>query len=162
VSARAAGLPGRRRVHRFHPALGREVHVTQKTRVAVRLRDGRVLKGYTLDFNPNREKLHVIDPADERKTLEVTLSEVKAIFYVRTFEGDSKRVKPKDITEKNLDGMPGVKLKVTFKDGEVMFGTATAYSPGRTGFFMTPADKNSNNERVFVVTGFIEAVKTWR
>lgn len=136
--------------------------MTQKTRVAVRMRDGRVLKGYTLDFNPTREKLHVADPDDERKTQEVALSEIKAIFYVRTFQGDSKRVKPKDISEKSLDGMPGVKLKITFKDGEVMFGTANAYSPGRTGFFMTPADRNSNNERVFVVAGSIETVKAWR
>src|SRR5262245_28370447 len=106
----------------------------QKTRVAVRLRDGRVLKGYTFDFNPIREKFHVADPEDERRTQEVSLSEVKAIFYVRSFAGDSKREKAKHLTERDLEGLPGVKLKVAFKDGEIMYGTATAYSPGRTGF----------------------------
>jgi len=131
-------------------------------KVVVRCRDKRIIKGYTFDFSPARDTMHVIDVLDERKVTEVALSEIKAVFYVRTFEGNPSRAKPKDFSEQSLKGVPGVKLKVTFEDGEVMYGTANAYAPGRKGFFITPADKNSNNERVYIVAESTKSVHAWR
>jgi hypothetical protein len=34
----------------------------------------------------------------------------------------------------------------------VMVGSTQGYQPGRPGFFLIPADTQSNNERCFVVT----------
>ena len=52
--------------------------------------------------------------------------------------------------------------EVTFLDGEVMFGMTNGYSPGRKGFFVTPADKTGNNERVYVFTHSTADVQTLR
>ena len=46
----------------------------------------------------------------------------------------------------------GRRIKVAFRDGEVLVGTTTGYQPGRPGFFLVSADVDSNNERCFVVT----------
>jgi hypothetical protein len=40
---------------------------------------------------------------------------------------------------------------VEFVDGEVIIGYALSYAPERHGFFITPADLQSNNERIFVI-----------
>jgi hypothetical protein len=46
----------------------------------------------------------------------------------------------------------GKRIQVKFKDGEVLIGYTSGYSPDRTGFFVFPSDPDSNNEKVFVMT----------
>jgi hypothetical protein len=41
---------------------------------------------------------------------------------------------------------------VVFKDEELLVGTTQGYQPGRPGFFVYPADTQSNNERCYVVS----------
>lgn len=130
--------------------------------VVVRTRDKRRIKGYTWDFAPNRETFHVVDPDDETKVTELALAELKAIFYVKSFNGDPSRGGPPPFSKESLRGTLGLKLKVTFLDGEVMYGTTNGYQPGRKGFFVMPADKASNNERVYVVAAATRSVETWR
>lgn len=43
-------------------------------------------------------------------------------------------------------------LKVVFKDGELMVGTAHGHHPNHPGFFVVPVDTKSNIERCFLVT----------
>lgn len=121
-----------------------------------------MIKGYTLDFMPNKEVFHVIDPDDDHKITAVSASEPKAVFYVKSFEGDPNRGGPKDFSKESLQGIRGLKLKITFFDGEVMYGTTTGYTPGRKGFFVFPADKDSNNERVYVYAAATQSVDAWR
>ena len=45
----------------------------------------------------------------------------------------------------------GKRIQVKFKDGEVLIGYTSGYSPDRMGFFVFPSDPDSNNEKVFVV-----------
>lgn len=119
-----------------------------KNRVVIRYRDGRKLKGFTWDFLPNKEVFHVADEHDERKISEVSVRDLKAVFFVKTFDGN-KAHKPA-YTLESFRKVPGLKLKVTFQDGEVLYGTTNAYAPGRKAFFLLPADKSGNNERVYV------------
>jgi hypothetical protein len=58
-----------------------------------------------------------------------------------------------DLEDKTLIGK---KVKVEFNDGEVLYGMTLGYSPHRQGFFFTPIDPESNNERIFAV---LSAVK---
>jgi hypothetical protein len=126
-----------------------------KNRVVVRYRDGRKLKGFTWDFVPQKEIFHISDEQDERKITEVAAKELKAVFFVRTFAGN--RLHKPDYTLEAFARVPGLKLKVTFEDGEVLYGTTNAYSSGRKGFFLLPADRRGNNERVYV---FAESTKS--
>jgi hypothetical protein len=137
-------------------------YVNTQSRVVVRFRNGQLLKGYTLDFMPNRDVFHVIDPDDDRRITEVSASELKAVFHVTTFEGTPGRPDPPDFSKESLGGVTGLKLKVSFSDGEVMFGTTNGYSPGRKGFFIFPADETSNNERVYVYADSTTSVESWR
>ena len=130
-----------------------------RNKVVARFRDGRTVKGYTFDFTPNKVLFHVIAPDDDKKVTEVSASDLKAIFYVKTFDGDSQRTKSHDFA---MQKVTGLKLKVTFHDAEVLCGTTNGYSKARQGFFLTPVDKSSNNDRAYVLADSTLSVETWR
>jgi hypothetical protein len=134
----------------------------KENKVVVRCRDGRLIKGHTFDFMPNKDLFHVVDPDDPNDVIELSSSDPKAIFFVKSFTGDPDRPAPKSVTQDELHGVPGLKIKVRFLDGEVMYGTTHAYQPGRKGFFVFPADETSNNERVYVYADYTESVDPWR
>ena len=108
--------------------------------------DGSLLKGSTTDFAPGRQTLHVKDQDTGQMTL-VDTTELKAIFFVNSFEGNQHHIERTDVERTGF----GKKIKVHFKDGETIFGYTTSYSAGRPSFFVFPADPESNNQRVFVL-----------
>lgn len=120
-----------------------------RNRVVVRYADGRVSKGFTFDFLPNKESFHLVDAEDERKVTAVSANELKAVFFVKSFAGNKNR---KSVPPVRWGRAGGHRLKITFRDGEVVYGTTTAYTPGRRGFFIVPADEGENNERAYVFT----------
>ena len=123
-------------------------------RVVARFADGRVVKGTTQDFSVSRDSFHVIPPDAGAAPIRVNVPALKAVFFVKDHTGD------KDYNEKKAFEklVPGRKLQVTFRDGEVLVGSSTAYDAARPGFFMTPADPKSNNDRIFVVMKAVRAV----
>lgn len=50
-------------------------------------------------------------------------------------------------------------IEVTFFDGETLVGTSLTYDASRPGFFLFPADPQSNNVRVFVVRAATTSVR---
>lgn len=124
--------------------------MTPPARTVVHYKDGRILKGYTSDFLPHREVFQLADTdGPEAKVEEVWAPDLKAVFFVRDFAGDPRRV---DSQEFDPDvPVVGRKVKVRFKDGEQIVGTTDTYDPARKGFFLVPADAKSNIERCYVV-----------
>ncbi len=124
-------------------------------KVIIRYADGRLVKGYTNDFFPNKPQFHVgAGPADTGALVRV--GELKAVFFVKDFDG-----RPEHEEALSFEGQKpaGRKVEVTFNDGEVVVGTTLGYDAGRPGFFLVPADGESNNLRVFAVNA---AVKNFR
>jgi len=127
-------------------------------KVVARYIDGRVVKGLSQDFFPNKDRFHVY-PADKSsgEAAEILLKELKAVFFVRDFVGNFQYNERKEYVEG--DKPSGRKIEVTFKDGEVLVGTTLGYDPSRPGFFLFPADPKSNNVRVFAVTTAAKKVR---
>ena len=122
-------------------------------KVVVRYKDGRILKGTTTDFFPNKVQFHVSEMSGENTA--VYVEELKAIFFVKDYEGD-KDYQPK--YDSDIAG-GGKKIRVEFEDGEVITGHTLGYSPDRTGFFVTPADPESNNSRIFVIKAATKSIR---
>jgi hypothetical protein len=119
-------------------------------KVVVRYLDGTLVKGYTYDFSARGREFHVFP--DQRDTLDprrIRMAELKAIFSVRTFEGDPRYSERKEFVLRPTRGWR--RVEVAFQDGEVLVGTVRHVSTENLGFFLTPADPASNNLRVFVV-----------
>ena len=124
--------------------------------VVARFLDGRVLKGTTHDFAPNKPAFHLHGVCDaSTRGLNVAISELKAVFFVKSFGGDSKHVENLDVASAAGQGR---KILVTFADDEVVAGFTTGYAKDKQGFFLVPADPRSNNARVYVVTAAVKRV----
>lgn len=125
--------------------------------VVVRYVDGRVLKGTTHDFAPLKPSFHLTDrDKPTARAVDVSIGELKGVFFVRTYEGNSKHVEDRDLSHANGQGR---KILVTFADGEVIGGFTTGYSKDKPGFFVIPVDPGSNNSRIFVVTAAVKKIE---
>ena len=120
-------------------------------KVVARFADGRIVKGSTSDFVATKDAFHVAladAPLSAKPTL-IQIKDLKAIFFVKDFAG-----RPEYQPRQEFDPsspVVGRKIKVVFKDGEVLVGTTQGYKPGRPAFFVVPADQKSNIERCFVI-----------
>jgi len=129
-----------------------------QNKIVVRYVDGQLLKGVTSDFFPNKDIFHVmpVEAPQGSKPVELSTQNLKAIFFVKGYEGNPDY---KDKKEFDPGKAPvGRKIKVVFKDGELMIGTTNGYQPGRPGFFIVPADTNSNIERCYILTSATQEV----
>jgi hypothetical protein len=121
-----------------------------QNKVVIRYQDGRIVKGFTADFFPNKEIFHITpNEPPNAKAAEVRVGDLKAVFFVKDTKGNPDHKESHQFNAATTPG--GRKIKVTFKDGEVLVGTTQGYQPNRPGFFVVPADPKSNNERCFVV-----------
>lgn len=119
--------------------------------VVARYIDGHLLKGHTVDFLPTLDRFHLF-PAGAYpgcRPLEIEVKDLKGVFFVKSLQGNPAHVKRNIFEAGNLT--PGKRVRVVFKDGEVLLGLAQGYHPDRPGFFILPADQRSNNERCYVV-----------
>lgn len=128
-------------------------------KIVARFRNGQTTKGYSRDFFPNKPAFHIFENSERASgdPVQVRVNELKAVFFVKTFEGDAEYKERKEFL--NGDKSSGRRVEVTFEDGEMLQGSVLGYNPKQSGFFLFPVDGESNNMRVFVVN---EAVKDLR
>ncbi|MBN1141802.1 MAG: hypothetical protein JXB25_08430 [Deltaproteobacteria bacterium] len=122
-----------------------------RNKIVVRYLNGEIFKGQTSNFLPAKPAFHLcpVGTSTEDSPFEVQVSQLKAVFFVKDFHGNPKR---QDVQEfPRGKAVIGRKVKVTFSDGETMVGTTQSYNACHPGFFLFPADANSNNDRCFVV-----------
>ncbi len=131
-----------------------------KAKVVVAYLDGRRMKGYAYDFSPVRDQFFLFpedagEPQPGQRGTPVRLAELKAVFFVKDFRGNPGR---QESAAGNVQPQ-GRKMEVTFADGEKLPGSSVAYNPKNLGFFMLPSDRDSNNERIFVVNRNVKQVR---
>ncbi len=115
-----------------------------------------MVKGVTYDFARDKKSFHVHALTDGIKRVEeVNVSELKAVFFVKSLEGFPEFREKKEFPV----GTKGLKIKVEFFDGEIVLGTTPGYSAQRQGFWLFPADPESNNLRIYVVSAAVKKVE---
>jgi hypothetical protein len=122
-------------------------------KVIARFRDNTILKGKTRDFFPNKNQFHLEEINGE--IVGIKVEDLKAVFFVKDYEGNKEY--QHEYGDEIASG--GRKMKVRFFDGETVIGYTLGYSSDRQGFYMTPADLQGNNERIFVVQSATEKVE---
>ena len=135
----------------------------ESQKVILRFVDGKMLKGFIKDLKLSDDHLFIEDESSHQ--LKVRLKELKAIFFVRRFEGDRTYQEKKSFT-----GTPpnSKRIFVKFKDGENMMGYIEGEVPWQRGFFLEsmkekgfyviPVDDGSNNIKTLVITSAVKDV----
>jgi hypothetical protein len=126
-------------------------------KIVAHFKDGTLVKGTTRNFSPNQNLFHLETANGQVEPIDV--NSLKAVFFVKYFLGN----KIFGVNERftSVDVECGAKriIRVTFSDGEILEGYNVGFSSDRFGFFVRPTNKNSNNERIFVVTSATEKVE---
>jgi hypothetical protein len=131
----------------------------EPNKIVVRYLDGKIIKGFTQNFFPNKPTFHILlyDPVKSKEPVEVQVNELKAVFFVRDFNGNKDYHEKKQLAGKGTT--QGRLIEVACKDGEIMAGTTTGYDPKRPGFFLFPLDPQSNNLKAYIVSGAVRNVR---
>ena len=125
-------------------------------KVVLKFLDGRIIKGHIGDFSPVSNHISLVD--EKLNEQDVQLNELKAVFYVKSFEGNKHYSDKKSFTETSRKGK---KILVRFRDGERLIGYLEGDVPWQKGFFLEskkggffliPSDDQTNNIKVFVVS----------
>ncbi len=129
-------------------------------KVVLRFNDGTVMKGYVEDFSQTQSEI-IFKDVVSNSLMRVSVAALKAIFFVRTFEGnpDYDELKRYGISERR-----GRRIFLRFNDGESLVGYVedndlpwergfflSKIKDNKTGFFVIPVDPGSNNIKVYVV-----------
>lgn len=122
--------------------------------VVLHFTDGKIRKGTTEDFFPNKPSFHFTD-VEQPNVQVIPVNALKAVFFVKSFEGKPEYDERHDVDRAGF----GRRIRITYKDGEIQDGYTQGYSPDRQGFFVFPADPESNNDRIFVVTGSTDSIE---
>ncbi len=139
-------------------------------KVVARFNDGRVIKGYLKDFSLDKDFIiieGIEKKIEKKKEHKIPVEELKALFFVKSFEGDSS------YREKKAYGLrksAGRKVFIRFNDGESLVGFVEGELPWKKGFFLSkseaenkgfflvPVDEETNNIKIFVVGSSIKDI----
>ena len=105
-------------------------------KLVVHFKDNRILKGTTYKLDPHTLGFYLVplELVDGMNRIYVNFSELKAIHFVRDFEGNVGS----DEFEEELS-LEGLDVKVAFQDGKIMEGrTMHRFDPECRRFFMKP------------------------
>ena len=123
-------------------------------KVVVRARDGSIHNGFASDEYIATDLIKVLSNKGDEQ--EFSMDDVKAIFFVKEFEGNSKHEELKFLN--NHTRKKWVWVRVTFFDGEALEGrvenTKTLLSS--PGFYLWPSDEDTNNDLVYIVTDALQ------
>ena len=127
--------------------------LTTRNKVVAHFNDGRLFKGYTHDFIADKASFHLNQGSEPGHDAihDVKVSDLKALFFVKTSEGNKEHEEKKKFEEVDSKTLHGIKIKVIFKDGEVLRGLSLGYNKAKQGFFIVPLDPQSNNDRIYIV-----------
>jgi hypothetical protein len=134
--------------------------MSQNQKVILRFTNGKMLKGYIQDLKISDEYLYILDESDQQH--KVRLKELKAIFFVKKFEGERSHPARKHAA----DSSPALKrIIVRFKDGESIVGSVENGIPWKTGHSSTTEkaftiipDDTTNNTKILVVATAVKDV----
>ena len=124
--------------------------------IVARYTDGRTVKGTSLDVAQNRPNCHV--RVADGNMVQVVLKELKALFFVKSLDGDPAHVDARSIAHSDPRLRGSHLVEITFHDGERITGLANRFPPNQPFFFLVPVDTTTNNLRILVNQGEVAQV----
>jgi hypothetical protein len=116
--------------------------------VVARFLDGRVLKGSCLDVQLDKPTIRL--RFADGKTELVELKHLKALFFVRSLDGDAAKDDARQAASDDPRLRGSAPIVVHFADNESISGLTNRFPPNKPFFFILPVDAASNNIRILV------------
>lgn len=124
-------------------------------KIIVRRADGKILKGYSKDFSPEKPVFHLSrERTGTEKAEEINLFDLKAVFFVDTLASSINTKGIRKFAETDI--LAGRKAEIVFKDGEILQGRVMKYNPSDSGFFFFWVGPSSYKMQAFIVNTAVE------
>jgi hypothetical protein len=125
-------------------------------KIVIHMKDGKIHKGVTQDFDPDRGTFHFLPAEGGGVPMRIDLERMKAVFWVKDYIGNRNFVSRREFGSTRDRRRPAV---VTFADGEEMWGSVAEVDDRLPGFFFYPGDEDDNNIRVYVIRSATKGVR---
>lgn len=114
--------------------------------------------GDAMMFNLNKPAFHMQVETGEGKTetQSVRLDSVKMILFLKKEALPGSHLRTETIDQSIYAGTLAFRLRVEFRDGEVISGSTLKYDPNDKGFFLIPLNPADISERIYVNAQAIE------
>ena len=123
-------------------------------KIVVHMAGGGIRKGVTHDFEPAGPMFHLLPAEGGGVPIRIRLDEMKALFYVKDYLGNRDYVSQQRFERVQRTGL---KVILTFHDGESIYGTIAEEDEPADRFFVYPADDRDNNIRLFVMRSSLKS-----
>ncbi len=147
--------PGSRRSQFSRSSVARKPATGRK--LEVRFRDGKIVKGttYKLDTQSLGFYLVPVEPTEEEERMNIYFSDIKAIYFVRDFEGKSAPAEAG-----NQYSVEGQDVRVAFPGGEIIEGrTLHRFDPTCERFFMVPKEGDTNIISILIEMSALKGIE---
>jgi hypothetical protein len=124
--------------------------------VVGKYRDGRIVRGYTNDFNPMKPYLHVSPTPFSDETKFVSMIHLDALFFLADPRTPNHML---DSVGQTASATRGRRVAMTLPNGKEMIGTTLTYSRDGSGFFVRPLDADVGPARIFVTQSGIRNIR---
>jgi hypothetical protein len=126
------------------------------TKLVAKFLSGEIKKGVSYDFLLIRETFHLQLESDPVNQEEIRLSDLKAVFFVEDYSGDSGYSDNKNARRPTYQQ----RVSVKFQDGEEIVGYTDDDLDENQVIRLVPADPLSNNNLIFVVKKNAKSIKS--
>ena len=137
-----------------------------KGKLVAHLKDGRIHKGFSRDFDPGQTEFHLVRrKSGVAASQAIRIEELKALFQVKTWGRKDRHLG-------SISGFPDngaspaaagyLRTVAEFYDGEKIYGFSRDYDPSRPGFSLIPADPEDNNARIYVLNSSLVNIQIFR
>ena len=110
--------------------------------------DHHMVKGTSFDVDIQKPVCHV--RTEDQGTVEVDITQLKALYFVKDFGGNPKYDETNDPAADDIRLRGSTQINITFQDGEQLGGLTNRYPPRGPQFFVLPMDPKSNNTRILI------------
>ena len=124
--------------------------------VVARYRDGRLIKGTSIDVSPDKPICHI--SSAEGTLHQIALGDLKSLYFVKTLDGNAEHNEAMEMEGRDRRSLGAAIVLVIFEDGEQMVGFTNRFPPRGSFYFVTPVDPKSNNVRALVNQAAVKAI----
>lgn len=138
-----------------------------KGKLVAHLKDGRIHKGFSRDFEPGQAEFHLVRrKSGVAASQAIRVEELKALFQVKTWGRKDRHLGSVAGFPDNGASPPAaagyLRTVAEFFDGEKIYGFSRDYDPSRPGFSLIPADPEDNNARIYVLNSSLVNIQIIR
>lgn len=126
----------------------------------VKFVSGEEKEGEIILFNVTKPTFHLQVTRDEgRKEIQLIRTDsVKMILFLKRTENAGTYLRTETIDQSVYAGTTALRLRVSFKDGEVITGSTLKYDPSDKGFFLIPLNPADRSERIYINAKTVKSV----